>query len=103
MGSSARAWMRQPLSLAALLCAAGLLLAGLAPSAQADIVPVPSGGRVNFAPLTTGTPRANPLDTTFSNVDYGGGAVMTSNANYTVAWAPAGASFQSGYLPGVAR
>src|SRR5581483_6574520 len=45
---------------------------------------------------------AAPFDSVLTNVDYNGGPVMPSNANYTVYWDPSGApAYPSGYKSGV--
>ncbi len=96
--------MALPLSrrLAAALIA--LAVSGLiCTRAAAAVLTLPQGSRVDFAPLTSRAAQAAPADSALSNVDYGGGPVMSSNANYVLAWQPAGVSYQPGYLAGVGR
>ena len=121
--SGARTGDSQRLHIATLrvLCGAlvslGALLAVLAASASATTLRLPSGKLLGYEPLAAADPTppasgplealaASPLDAFAGNVDYGGGPVMPSNTNYIVAWDPsnyAGASYQSGYLAGVAQ
>jgi PKD repeat protein len=48
---------------------------------------------------------AKPFDTKFSNLDYSGGPVMTSNKNYIIEWLPStgysGVGFQANYVTGI--
>ncbi len=81
--------------------AAAVLLAG-APGAAALIVTPPGGHAVSYLPLRGAAPR--PFDAFLANVDYNGGPVMPSNANYTVYWDPSGgAAYPSDYRDGVDR
>ncbi len=88
-------------ALAAVLAVAGLCAS--APAAEAILVALPNGQAKSFQPLRTAAPpAARPFDAFFSNLDYSGGPVMPSNANYTVYWAPSGApTYPSDYKAGV--
>jgi PKD repeat protein len=86
----------------------GMLAAAFAGPAQALLVRLPRGGYANLAPLSgsRAATAARQFDSYFSNLDYNGGPVMTSNTNYVIVWSPSnysGAAFQSGYTAGVAR
>ncbi len=86
---------------AGLAVAAAVVLAG-APSAAALIVTPPGGHGVSYLPLRGAAPR--PFDAFLSNVDYNGGPVMPSNANYTLYWDPSGgAAYPSDYRDGIDR
>src|SRR5579875_3067585 len=88
-----------------LLCllAVALPAAVQAAPAAAQLARVRPGGLVGYAPLAGTSAGAGPMDSAFSNVDYGGGPVMASDTNLTVAWAPAGYGYQGGYVAGVDR
>ncbi len=77
---------------------AGLLFAA---AASALIVHVGRGRAISYQPLRA--PRASgpvPFDLIFHNLDYNGGRVMPSNANYTFYWDPAGApAYPADYRP----
>ncbi|MBV9603974.1 MAG: PKD domain-containing protein [Solirubrobacterales bacterium] len=80
---------------------AGVGLGWAASPASAVLVHLPGGRSASYQPLL-GAAKAAPLDSVFTNVDYNGGPVMPSNANYTVYWDPSGApSYPSGYKAGV--
>jgi PKD repeat protein len=74
------------------------LAAAVAP-AGAVVVNTRQGIAVSYLPVASqsgsrasGLARAaRPFDTFFTNLDYGGGPVMTSNTNYTIFWRPSGA------------
>jgi PKD repeat protein len=79
----------------------GLLIisAVVAQSASAVIVRLPSGEAKSYQPLRT---APKPFDAFFQNLDYNGGPVMASNANYTFYWRPAGApAYPSDYQAGI--
>ena len=68
------------------------------PSSTSNVLAAPSGA--SAAPSAI----AQPFDTAFGNVDYGGGPVMPSNRNYTIVWTPenyTGPGFEAGYVNGV--
>ena len=49
-------------------------------------------------------PRAEPASAESKELKYHGGAVMTSNTNYPLYWAPAGESaYPAGYISGIDR
>ncbi len=82
------------------------MLAAAATSASAVIVTLPSGKTVSYQPLrgSGGQAQARSLLQPFAggNLIYHGGPVMTSNANYTFYWAPAGSpEYAAGYQAGV--
>src|ERR1700730_1992238 len=83
------------------LCATVTLLLS-AQSASAVILHLSEGRRVSYSPIP-GTPPQGPrgLDEFFSNLDYNGGPILTSNTNYALYWDPPGgpkypADFQAG-------
>jgi hypothetical protein len=84
------------------LAAAAVLAAICAQGASAVIVEPRPGKTLSYQPLRGAGPGALAFDRFFSNLDYNGGPVMPSNANYTFYWAPAGApSYPSGYQSGI--
>jgi PKD domain/IPT/TIG domain len=87
------------LTVAALALAAAWTLPG---SASAVIVEPLPGRSLSYQPLRSSGPLA--FDKFFSNLDYNGGPVMTSNTNYTVYWDPSGgAAYPGTYRSGVNR
>jgi PKD domain/IPT/TIG domain len=74
----------------AALIGAAALLSG-AQGAGAVIVQLPTGNTVSYQPLRGAQAIAAPLDEFFSNLDYNGGPIMPSNANYAFYWDPSGA------------
>jgi hypothetical protein len=83
-------------------CAALLLLS--AGPASAIVVRSPDGKMISYRPLVGSKAATAPniFDTAFSNVDYSGGPVMPSNANYTIVWEPSnytGSPFQTSSDP----
>ena len=85
--------------LVALLTAA--ILVTTASTASAVIVHLANGKTLSYQPLR-GQGTVRPLDAFFSNLDYNGGPVMSSNTNYAVYWSPSGPSaYPSDYQPGV--
>src|SRR5271157_5818488 len=88
-------------ALLALLSAAFLALG--AGSASAMLVHLEDGRTLSYlAPRGAAAPV--PLDAFFSNLDYNGGPVMTSNTNYPVYWQPAKApAYPAGYQAGIDR
>ena len=91
---------------AALALAVATTLVG-AGSASAILVHV-HGGTVSFqAPpghVQSGAPAAKPQNGSVKPVEYHGGPVMSSNTNYAVYWAPAGApEYAAGYETGIDR
>ncbi|MGO9320977.1 MAG: PKD domain-containing protein [Solirubrobacteraceae bacterium] len=86
-------------ALLALLTAS--FLAVCAPSASAVIVHLQGGQTLSYQPLRGARPALG-LDEFFSNLDYNGGPVMTSNTNYAFYWQPAGApAYPAEYQSGV--
>jgi hypothetical protein len=86
------------------LGAAATLLAIAAQGASAVIVEPTAGKTLSYQPLRGAGTGANALafDKFFSNLDYNGGPVMPSNANYTFYWAPSGSPpYPSGYQSGI--
>lgn len=84
--------MRAPRQLVPLLVV--LLLATGASSASAVIVHLEDGATLSYLAAPGRTPpgtRVRPFDAFFTNLDYSGGPVMTSNTNYTLYWSPSGA------------
>jgi len=80
---------------------AACMLAAGAASAAAVIVHLKNGRTLSYQPLR-GVRAISPFDEFFSNVDYNGGPVMASNANYAFYWYPAGApAYPSDYQAGV--
>jgi hypothetical protein len=97
-GAGRRASVR--LGLLALLTAC--MLAVGAASASAVIVQLQGGKVLSYQPLRHAAPRA--FDEFFSNLDYNGGPVMSSNTDYAFYWAPAGSPpYPGDYQPGVNR
>jgi hypothetical protein len=83
--------------------AAALAALALATAAAALIVPVGHGRAISYQPLRPGGGgAAQPFDLSFHNVDYNGGRVMPSNANYAFFWDPPGApAYPADYQPGL--
>ncbi|HYM46683.1 MAG TPA: hypothetical protein VES65_11070, partial [Solirubrobacteraceae bacterium] len=82
------------------LLTASLLAAG-ASTASAVIVHLANGKTLSYQPLR-GQGTVKPFDAFFTNLDYGGGPVMTSNTNYTLYWRPATATaYPAGFKSGV--
>jgi PKD domain-containing protein/IPT/TIG domain-containing protein len=97
--SAARASLALALALA---LAAGLLALGPG-GASALVVHLPDGRAVSYLPLRHARP-ARPFDAFFKNLDYNGGPVMASNANYPFYWAPSGSpAYPTDYRPGINR
>ncbi len=87
------------LAIALVLAATALLAA----PAGAVIVHLRSGKDVSYLPLRQAR-AALRFDALFSNLDYNGGPVMPSNANYAVYWAPGGeAAYPERYIEGIDR
>ncbi len=91
----------------AILMALAFVLVAASP-ASANLVKLARGGYANFAPVSSwsATHTARNFDSAFSNLDYSGGPVMSSNTNYAVVWQPsgyAGTAFQPGYVSGVGQ
>ena len=75
--------------------------AALATSASAVIVHLKSGKAVSYFALR-GSGTFQPFDFAFTNLDYNGGPVMSSNTNYAVYWRPSGApAYPTEYQQGV--
>src|SRR5438874_2087681 len=82
-----------------LVCAAMLALS--AGSASAVLMRLPGGKVISYHPLlhSRAANTASLFDTAFSNVDYSGGPVVSSNTNYTIVWSPSNymrSPFQTG-------
>ncbi len=102
---------RRPWIIAVLCCLAAMLgLAVAAARSEAIVVSTTKGAALSYVPLKGGSGTsalsraARPFDTFFTNLDYGGGPVMTSNTNYTIFWRPAGSgatAYPSGYQTGL--
>lgn len=79
----------------------------------AAVVGTHSGAALSYVPLGAGkgasaasrlSRAARPFDAFFTNLDYSGGPVMSSNTNYTIFWRPAGAGvseYPAGYQTGL--
>jgi PKD repeat protein len=101
--------------IAIVLCslAAAIVFASMAVPARAVVIETKEGATLSYLPAagaTTGpgasglARAARPFDTLFTNLDYGGGPVMTSNTNYTIFWRPSGvgaSAYPTGYQSGV--
>ena len=88
----------------AVAIAAALLSAALGARPAGAIVVHLSAGRALSYEAAPGSRPPSPFDELFSNVDYSGGPVMTSNTNYAFYWDPAGApAFPSDYVGGIDR
>ncbi len=86
----------------AALCALALSCAVTAAPAGAVIVHPEAGKTLSYQPLRHAALRT--FDEYFSNLDYNGGPVMPSNANYAFYWDPSGApKYPAGYQTGVDR
>jgi hypothetical protein len=85
------------------LLAAGLPAAIGAPAASAIIARLADGRTLSFEAVPS--PRApSPFDQMFTNLDYNGGPVMSTNTNYAVYWAPPGGpAYPSDYESGIDR
>jgi hypothetical protein len=99
-----RATLRAPgrrCVLVLVLALAACVLAAGSASAPAVIVHLANGRTLSYQPLR-GAGTIAPLDKFFSNLDYNGGPVMTSNTNYAFYWDPSGgAAYPSDYAPGM--
>jgi len=85
------------------LLATALLSTFAAPAAQAVIARLADGRTLSFEAVP-GPRTANPFDQLFTNLDYNGGPVMSSNTNYAVYWSPPGApAFPADYEGGIDR
>lgn len=99
---SLRQWWR--------LAGAGIVLATAlsaltASPASAIVVRLANGKQISYEAVR-GSTGPSQFDDFFTNVDYSGGPVMPSNANYVIAWEPSGYypgghPFQANYLIGV--
>jgi PKD repeat protein len=81
---------------------ASAVVADLANGQSLSYQPAPN--RSSAVPPTTfsGATGARAFDSFFTNLDYGGGPIMTSNTDYTVYWRPSGATaYPSGFKTGV--
>lgn len=71
-------------------------------SASAALERLPNGQVVSYLPLRTKVLSPQHGDVVFNNLDYNGGALMPSNTDTVVVWAPEGsARFPDGYVAGV--
>jgi PKD domain len=78
--------------------------------ASAVLVTLANGATISYQPApkaaapTSGPSRASRFDAFFTNLDYNGGPVMSSNTNYAVYWRPAGApAYPVDYKEGLNR
>jgi hypothetical protein len=79
-----------------------LLLAVGASSASGVIVHLENGTTIGYQPAPGSTTRARPFDAFFTNLDYSGGPVMSSNTNYPLYWRPkTAAAYPTGFKTGV--
>jgi PKD repeat protein len=79
------------------------LLGMTASRASAVIVHLEHGNTVSYQSLRGHAPTVS-FDAVFSNLDYNGGQVMSSNTNYAVYWRPStGPAYPADYQPGVNR
>jgi hypothetical protein len=107
-GSGGAGRSRGPLLRAALAALAAAAIAGAgAPVASAVVTQIESGATVSYLPAP-GSPTASfgtrPFDAFFKNLDYNGGPVMPSNANYAFYWSPVGTSaYPASFTSGVDR
>jgi len=94
---------RGVLALAALFAALAVSAIG-ASSASAVLRKLPNGQVVSYQPLRHAAKGLAKFDLAFQNMDYNGGAVMPSNKDYMIVWAPPGSHpFPSEYIPGIAE
>ncbi|HTB69617.1 MAG TPA: hypothetical protein VK707_01375 [Solirubrobacteraceae bacterium] len=83
------------------------LFALLASSASAVITQLPDGKAVSYFPVpgkrsATAARRPHVFDFAFSNLDYNGGPVMSSNTDYALYWRPSTATaYPSDYKSGI--
>jgi hypothetical protein len=85
--------VKSPRQLVALLVV--LMLATGASSASAVVVHLEDGATLSYQPAPGASAEgtgASPFDAFFTNLDFGGGPIMTSNTNYTFFWRPASAT-----------
>jgi PKD repeat protein len=95
---------------------AGATFGFSASSASAVVAHLANGQVVSYQPAPNRSSAAPPasfsvagsasgaraFDSFFTNLDYGGGPIMTSNTDYTVYWRPSGApAYPSGFKTGV--
>ena len=84
------------------LAAASVVCAIAASSASAALERLPNGQVASYVPLRTAVSQASRGDAMFNNLDYNGGALMPSNTDTIIVWAPKGSSpFPAGYVDGV--
>ena len=98
-----KSWRRRQTVLV-VLAATSVVCAIAASSASAALERLPNGQVASYVPLRTATAvsQARRFDTAFNNLDYNGGALMPSNTDTIVVWAPKGsAPFPAGYVDGV--
>ncbi len=80
------------------------LMATLATAPASAILARLAGGRTLSFEGVPGARTPGPFDLMFTNLDYDGGPVMSSNSNYTVYWDPSGGGAYPGdYAAGVDR
>jgi hypothetical protein len=60
-------------------------------------------GRFGYLPLNGEGPAAPSRLNALGNLDYHGGPVMSSNAEYAIFWAPSGFAFPAGYTAAVTK
>jgi IPT/TIG domain-containing protein/PKD domain-containing protein len=101
--SATRGRRLSPVALGMVALLAVIALGVGASSAAAVIVHLKNRSTLSYQPLRTTRPIGfKPLDEVFSNLDYNGGPVMSSNTNYAFYWRPVGASaYPAGYQTGV--
>ena len=87
---------------AAIAIAAIAALALLASPALAVVIQTPQG-RVGYLPLKGEGPPGPSRLNAFGNLDYHGGPVMHSNAEYAIYWDPTGSAFPAGYTAAVTK
>jgi hypothetical protein len=70
-------------------------------TASALVVALPHGEALSYMP-TSGAGTVRLFDKMFTNLDYNGGSVMSTNTNHAFYWDPSGApAYPSDYQPGV--
>lgn len=86
------------------ICGAFVVLGVLAAGAGAVLQELPNGKTVSYQPVLGKAPGApRRFDSAFSNLDYNGGPVMPSNADYFIFWKPTtyATPYPSDYQPGL--
>lgn len=82
----------------------GKMISFLPTRGKAKRLGLPAASQIRSAHLHSAASSATTTDAVNSNVDYGGGPVMSSNTNYVIYWAPSGTTpYPREYQSGLAQ